>query len=283
MKGMVAKIGIGIGLMMLGACGGNGGGGGPDTQAPTVSITSPSSGDTVWGPGTVRASASDNVGIVMVSFYANNTLIGYDMSEPYEVSWDAYPGSYTLKAEAEDTAGNKGISSPVSVIYGVKDTVSGRNDYDAYIYDYSWTTSTISFTGSSDWWVEKVDVELYLYHTYPTDLYIDLESPQGTYGLIVDQTLPPDPDWVYLTKTFESEFEHEVVVGDWILWIGDGYEGDEGYLNWWAITIYCCNTGGPAALAGQKEEKVIRIEGRPGKTGHGGRAPMVISGKGKKK
>lgn len=274
----ITKIGIGIGLMMLGACNRS-----QDTQAPTVSITSPSPGDTVWGPGTVKASASDNVGVSVVSFYANNSLIGSDHTAPYEISWDAYPGSYTLYAEASDAEGNVGTSSSVSVIYGIKDTLSGSNDNNVSIYDFSWTYSTISFSGSSDWWVEKVEVELYLYHTCPADLYIDLESSQGTYGVIADETLPPDPDWVYLSKTFETEFDREMAIGDWILWIYDNYNLDQGYLDWWAITLYCCNTGSPAALAGQKEEKVIRIVGRPGKTGHGGRAPLVISGKGKKK
>jgi subtilisin-like proprotein convertase family protein len=152
------------------------------------------------------------------------------------------------------------------------------------IYDYTWSWSSIGWTGSSDWRVEKVDVEIYLYHTYPSDLYIDLESPEGTYGIIVDQTLPPDPDWVYLTKTFETEFDGEMAFNDyWTLWIYDCAPGDEGYLDWWAITLYCYNKGGPAALAGQKEERVIKIVGRPGRTGHGGRVPINLPSKPAKK
>jgi subtilisin family serine protease len=93
-------------------------GGGGETTPPTASLTAPSPGATVAGTVTVSATASDNVGVTRVDFFAGSTQIGSDTSSPYSVSWDTTTGangSVTLTARAWDAAGNMGDSSPVSV------------------------------------------------------------------------------------------------------------------------------------------------------------------------
>jgi hypothetical protein len=91
-----------------------------DTTAPTVSITSPLPGSV---PRTTRltltASASDNVGVVSVSFWVNNSrLLCTDLSAPYSCPWKV-PGAtgktYQLKATTTDGAGNVGNSAIVTV------------------------------------------------------------------------------------------------------------------------------------------------------------------------
>jgi hypothetical protein len=80
-----------------------------DTVAPTVSITSPASAASVTGRVTIAANATDNVGVVVVRFYADGILIGSDTSAPYSVSWNTNQvskGSHTLYAEADDAAGS---------------------------------------------------------------------------------------------------------------------------------------------------------------------------------
>src|SRR4029077_15104378 len=47
----------------------------PDTTAPTVNITAPTSGTTVSGVVTVTATASDNVGVVGVQFLLDGTAL----------------------------------------------------------------------------------------------------------------------------------------------------------------------------------------------------------------
>jgi hypothetical protein len=92
--------------------------GGGDTTPPTTSITAPSAGATLSGTVTVSASASDNVGVTNVEFYANSTLIGSDSSSPYSISWDTTSvanGSYNLTSKAYDAAGNNGTSPAVNV------------------------------------------------------------------------------------------------------------------------------------------------------------------------
>ncbi len=87
-----------------------------DIQAPTVSLTSP--GATVSGNVTLEADASDDQGVTVVRFLADGTEIGSDTSAPYTFDWDTTSvadGQVTLTAEAEDAAGNVGVSADVVV------------------------------------------------------------------------------------------------------------------------------------------------------------------------
>jgi hypothetical protein len=84
-----------------------------------VSITSPSSGQTVSTTVTVTASASDNVGVAGVQFLLDGANLGAESTAaPYSVSWNtatASNGSHTLTAIARDAAGNHTTSAPVTV------------------------------------------------------------------------------------------------------------------------------------------------------------------------
>ena len=98
-----------------------------DTTAPTVSITSPASGATVSGSVALAATASDNVGVVRVEFYADGNLVGADTSSPYTVTWNAslaVPGSHTIQARAYDAAGNTTTSSVTVTVPVPTDTTA---------------------------------------------------------------------------------------------------------------------------------------------------------------
>jgi hypothetical protein len=93
-------------------------GGGTDTIAPTTSITSPAGGATLTGTATLSASASDNVGVARVEFYAGTSLLGTATAAPYSISWNTTSvanGTYALTTKAYDAANNVGTSSTVSV------------------------------------------------------------------------------------------------------------------------------------------------------------------------
>ena len=88
----------------------------PDTTNPTTAITSPSDGDSVYGPVTVTATASDNVGVSSVSLLVDGNTVGTDTSAPYSFDWSATDvGNHTLQTVASDAAGNTGSSTPISV------------------------------------------------------------------------------------------------------------------------------------------------------------------------
>ena len=90
----------------------------PDTTPPNgVAVTAPAAGATVSGTVSVRATASDNVGVVGVQFLLDGANLGAeDTSAPYTVSWNtatAANGAHTLSVRARDAAGNQTTSAGV--------------------------------------------------------------------------------------------------------------------------------------------------------------------------
>jgi len=90
----------------------------PDIVAPTATITAPAENATVSGTITITATASDDVGVTAVKFFAGATQIGSSTSAPYSVSWDTTTvanGTVDLTVQAADAAGNVGTSAAVTV------------------------------------------------------------------------------------------------------------------------------------------------------------------------
>lgn len=87
-----------------------------DNQPPTVTLASP--GATVSGTVALNATATDDRGVTVVRFFADAVLIGSDSTSPYSVDWDTTTvanGQVSLTAEADDAAGNTGVSAAVQV------------------------------------------------------------------------------------------------------------------------------------------------------------------------
>ncbi len=89
----------------------------PDITVPSVNVTAPFAGATVWGTITLAATATDNVGVVGVQFKVNGVNQGAeDTTAPYQVSWTAnVAGNYSITAVARDAAGNTKVSAPITV------------------------------------------------------------------------------------------------------------------------------------------------------------------------
>jgi predicted RNA-binding protein with PIN domain len=127
----------------------------PDTTPPTVSITSPASGATVSGTISVKASASDNVGVVGVQFQLDGVNGGAEATTaPYSVSWNtatASNGSHIITAVARDAAGNRTTSAPVTVTVANGPPPTGKRfeETDASVsYTAGWTQGDTSRTWS---------------------------------------------------------------------------------------------------------------------------------------
>lgn len=92
---------------------------GGDTTAPTASITAPAAGATISGTAvTVTATASDNVAVTRVDFYAGATFLGSDAASPYTITVDSTTlpnGAAGITAKAYDAAGNVGTSAAIAV------------------------------------------------------------------------------------------------------------------------------------------------------------------------
>ena len=89
-----------------------------NSTPPSVAIASPLNGTTVSGGVTVKADASDNVGVSRVDLYKDGIFFASDAVSPYEFYWDTkgdIDGSHTLLAKGYDASNNVGESNPVTV------------------------------------------------------------------------------------------------------------------------------------------------------------------------
>jgi len=91
----------------------------PNNIPPTVSLTSPQSGNTfpAASPINLTATASDSDGtVVKVEFYQGTNKVGESSSSPYSAVWNNPPsGSFTMTALAYDDAGAAVRSAGASI------------------------------------------------------------------------------------------------------------------------------------------------------------------------
>ncbi|HXV77691.1 MAG TPA: LamG-like jellyroll fold domain-containing protein [Candidatus Polarisedimenticolaceae bacterium] len=121
----------------------------PDLTPPLVTITEPIDQSTVSGAVTISATASDNVAVEEVEFFADGAPIATDDSEPYSVVWDSTDaltsGVHMLSAVGRDTSNNESQDSI---------TVTVDNGLPSDLSD--WTVEVYSAGGSEvpDWVLE---------------------------------------------------------------------------------------------------------------------------------
>ncbi len=89
-----------------------------DTTPPTVALTAPSAGQSVSGTMTIRASASDNVGVTRIDYLQDGQVLGVLSPPVLTFAWNTAAvsnGAHTLTARAYDAAGHVATSAPVAV------------------------------------------------------------------------------------------------------------------------------------------------------------------------
>jgi hypothetical protein len=90
-----------------------------DVTPPSVTVTNPGNGGTVFGTISVTATASDNVEVAGLQFRIDGAPLGAELTDPpYAVAWDTSTGStglHAVTAVARDAAGNTKTSAPVLV------------------------------------------------------------------------------------------------------------------------------------------------------------------------
>ena len=93
--------------------------GAEDTSAPSVSITTPQTGQQLNGASTtVQVIASDNVGVVKNELYVDGALVATSTAAPFTIKWNtrkAAAGAHELYCKVYDAAGNAAMSTPVTV------------------------------------------------------------------------------------------------------------------------------------------------------------------------
>ena len=131
------------------------------------------------------------------------------------------------------------------------------------IPDLGTATSTIAV--SQNVTIGAVQVTLNISHTYDSDLFIFLESPNGTEVLLVNRRGGSGHNFVNtvlsdaasqsirlgaapFTGTYQPEsplstFAGQSAHGTWTLWVEDESAGDVGVINSWSLTITVASSG----------------------------------------
>ncbi|MBN2020330.1 MAG: caspase family protein [Sedimentisphaerales bacterium] len=138
-------------------------------------------------------------------------------------------------------------TDPDTVTPKATGSCAGQNNNMVYIpdYPYGWVYSEIPIScapaGST---VISIDVHFEIYHTYPSDLVIDLTDEDLVNGCEI-HLFENEYDSSYFTRTFTglSVCNGRPVNQSWRLWAYDTAYEDEGYIdNWWIRVYY--ETGG---------------------------------------
>lgn len=100
---------------------------GSDTQPPSLTLTSPASGTYATDMVVMQATASDNVGVAGVQFYADGVPVGAeDTTAPYSVEWDLVHQTQSedmpvlFWAVARDAAGNRTVTNLKSLVIQIR-------------------------------------------------------------------------------------------------------------------------------------------------------------------
>jgi chitodextrinase len=169
-----------------------------DTQAPTVSITSPANNQTVSGITTISANAADNVAVVGVQFQLDGGNLGAEVAtSPYSTSWNTSQttnGSHLSTAVARDAAGNKTTSSGITL------TVTNAS-LRPYNTNFPLTENPISESGN---WINGGTTGL--------DWSNVATSPGLAHGTVVSAPPPYNDSTAVLTGTWASNQTAQAVV-----------------------------------------------------------------------
>ena len=123
-----------------------------DSTPPTVSISSPVSGQTVSEIVTITVTAQDNEAISKVEFFIDNSLAFTDSESPYEYEWNTTTyengSEHTVKVISYDTSDNSTESQPIMLI--VDNSESFPNPVELYPITYQDGSFNISWSQNND-------------------------------------------------------------------------------------------------------------------------------------
>ncbi len=175
---MLVSMGF-VCVSMLCACEGDDDDDKTDRQAPSLSFTGVTDGQSVSGVVSITVTATDESGISEIRFYVDDALEETQQGSPCIFQWDittlATGSSHTLYFEAVDGAGNIGTSNLISVTIDEGQSASGG----------VWVLTTVVGSSLSKYdsqgrLVEKVDVTAIVGE--PVDLF-EFNPTDGAFWL----------------------------------------------------------------------------------------------------
>lgn len=158
----------------------------PDTEKPTVTITSPQNGSTVSEIVSITCMSSDNEGVEKVELWVNGVSTGViDETEPYSLDWNTTTyddSSYTIIVRSYDTSENTKDSYPITLV------VDNSGSYPQSVSIISIIFESGSFTIA---WNQSTDTDFDSY-----ELEKSVESTMSDYEVVYSTENVADTTYV---------------------------------------------------------------------------------------
>ncbi|MGO4263745.1 M14 family zinc carboxypeptidase [Lysobacter sp. TAB13] len=203
------------------------GGTGPVNNPPVANFTSSASGlsvnftDTSTDSDGTIASRSWNFGDGTTSTAANP-------SKTYSTA-----GTYTVTLTVTDDDGATNTKTG-SVTVGTSGSQTYTNGTDVAIIDNATVESSITVSGRTGNGSPSTPVQVTIYHTYKSDIKVDLVAPDGTLYNIHNRTGGSADNVI---GTFNKDLSSEPLNGVWKLRVNDNATSDTGRIDTWSITF----------------------------------------------
>ena len=172
---------------------------GRDFTAPTVTMTVPTQGAIVGATVDVAGHASDDVGVTSVNLLVDGVAVAAaaDNASP-DVAWDSATvtdGAHTLQFEADDAAGNAGVSTLTTVV--VRNT-----DFSAPSVPVGFTATLSGATAVQlSWQPSDDDTAVLGYHVYRDGVVVATVTDGTEY---LDSGLSHGATYTYQIDAFDA-------------------------------------------------------------------------------
>jgi len=125
-----------------------------DTTPPTVSISSPVSGQTVFEIVIISVTTQDNEGVSRVQFFVDDSLESTDSDSPFEYTWNttqyANGSEHVVSVISYDTSDNSTESQPILLIVDNTNACPESVDVLSVDYDFEYMTVIWGESNASD-------------------------------------------------------------------------------------------------------------------------------------
>ncbi|MBO7941652.1 proprotein convertase P-domain-containing protein, partial [Streptomyces sp. S9] len=146
----------------------------------------------------------------------------------------AAAGTYTVTLTVTDNGGATNTKTGSVTVSGGPGAQTYTNDTDVAIPDNATVESPITVSGRTGNGSATTPIQVTIYHTYKSDLKVDLIAPDGTVYNLHNRTGGSADN---IIQTFTKDLSSEALNGTWKLRVNDNATADTGRIDKWSITF----------------------------------------------